>query len=728
MAASRHITILLLVACLAALAAACGDDGRLAIHFPDDDPSATGEDPNEDPLDDPNHGEPIPREDVVLVTFDPARAIYRPGSQVNTSAELVLVDEDNEPEQEPEYDWSVEPEDAVSVTGNNRWSLDAEGEIAFTACTTLDEQEICGTSYILVDAGPPTVVLTSPEPGSIHSTDTIRVAGHASDTHGEIHVFLYGQDLPIAEDGTFEGDYVPFYGINHIEVDATDGINPTEGKAQLDILWAQHYLAPEDPSSISYDFAEAVLIRMGRDFFDDGVPYLPHAELLEAKTNDLAGLLELILYEADLRAMLPDPLVDEEALYLRLQSVAIESPRVEITVLETGLEVYVQLGDIVVETDGFVSIGETQLDLKGQILITASALATLTIMKEPGEQLLVDVTEIEVTLESLESNFTSPEADAIFELAESALRNVVDTSLVSTVIEGFLPSIPEAVSDLMGGVDDALSIGTVSFAADPLPPIEFFFNGRIDAVEPKHHERIDIRLGAEVGTLSDPIHSEGPGVPLHAALDAPLELRSSGRLQAAVDHSLINGLLYALWDSGLLEIDATALIPQLAPLADTILLSAKLPPMLTVDLDRNLVLTVGQLELSLESVDSSERFAFNLTSSGVLVAEDNVLGLVMEDDPVLNVWLMERVGDRPLPLEADALGEIVMNLVWPSITETLANDLNFPLPEIDLSSLGELAPRLNDLTSRVVFDSDLELRANHLIIEGHLEGEASLAD
>ena len=60
MAASRHITILLLVACLAALAAACGDDGRLAIHFPDDDPSATGEDPNEDPLDDPNHGEPIP--------------------------------------------------------------------------------------------------------------------------------------------------------------------------------------------------------------------------------------------------------------------------------------------------------------------------------------------------------------------------------------------------------------------------------------------------------------------------------------------------------------------------------------------------------------------------------------------------------------------------------------------------------------------------------------------
>ena len=723
--------IVLLMMAGVVFAGACSAEGRLAQIFPDrpadgaDEPDAT--DPDGDPdVVDPTTEPPIPRDDVVLVTFRPPRVVHRPGQRVTGVAELVVVSADD-PETEPTFEWTVDPADAVNRVGDGVWLFEEEGFVSFTACTTVAEETVCGTSKVVVDNGPPSLEITSPEGGAFLSEEVVEITGHVSDTQQVPRVFIRGEELEVDEDGNFAGEYAPEFGVNHIEVTATDSVNEDEGRALVDVMWAETYLPPPDPEVVAFDLPGAIMMRMNRDFFDDGDPYVPRPEIVNVRTSDLAGLLELVLYETNLTSMLPDPIMDEEALFLRVLDVRILHPRVEITITEVGLEIYVQLADIIIETEGVVNFGETQLDLKGEIWITASVLATMRIRKEaPDAPYDVAIEAIEMTLENLESHFSSPEADAVFELAESALRNVVNDTLVGTLVDSFLPSIPATIADVLTSVDEALGIGTISFPLEPLPPIEFFFNGVVQSIIPNHNEWIDIVVGAEVGTPATPVHADAPGVPLHVPLETLPELRTIGHLQVAIDLALINGLLYALWNSGLLDIDVTNLEPSISALAETVTMSAKLPPVVTMSLDRSLILTIGQLELVLDSPEARDVFAFNFQAEGFLLVEDNVVTFSMPEEPSMEVWTVEQIGERPIPIDAESLGNVVRELVWPSLTALLAEDLVVPLPELDLSAIAEIAPDLSDLTTRLVLKDSLELRGNHMMIDAYLEGHVTL--
>ena len=158
------------------------------------------------------------------------------------------------------------------------------------------------------------------------------------------------------------------------------------------------------------------------------------------------------------------------------------------------------------------------------------------------------------------------------------------------------------------------------------------------------------------------------------------------------------------------------------------MLSAKLPPIVTMSLDRELVLTIGQLELILDSPEATDIFAFNFRATGMLTVEDGVIGFSMEDEPAMEIWLVEQRGERPIPIDTESIGNVIRDLVWPSLTTLLAEDLMIPLPELDLSALGEIAPTLSDMTTTLELKDNLELRGNFIMIDALLTGEANLED
>lgn len=756
-----RIHALTLIALLVTPMVGCGE-GNLQPFFPD---ANTGADSGEsdagtadvDMAEDTGPvGEDIdPRgtvtEDLILITVRPPRTVFEPGLRVTATAELVRAEDDPD-ESTPNFQWLHEPQDAAEMTGPGQFMLAREGTLVIKACLPGNGDDLyCGRTELIVDAAPPVLELFTPEAGSFHLDPTIQVTGRVVETGHIPHVFIRGQELVVARDGTFAGEITPVFGVNHIVVTATDGVQEEEGTAIVDVMWANFYLpygglpdpddeagsGPVDPDpdpdpdaipTIGYDFETAVILALGRDFFDDGVPYRPVPEATEVRTEDLSGLFELVLFELDILDQLPNPVVDSEILTLQLLDFAIESPRVEFMITETGLELFIHLGDIVVDADGLATIGETLLELKGEILASASAVATVRIYKpDKDAELEVELVHFDLSIEEAESHFASEEANALFQVAESALRGAIETLLVDTVMDDFISLIPETVEDLLATIDEALELDDISLAVDPLPPIELSINGSLASVVPRLNERLDVSLDFSIKTPGEALHPSAPGTPMVANVELPPELLSAGKLQVALDLALINGTLYTLWDSGLLELDVTELAPQIAALADRAVISAKLPPVMSVGVDNVMTLTVGQMEMTLDMVGGSEVWGFHLEADGGIENLGSELKVWIGEEPTMTAWLVERIDEPLIPLDSESLENLIMSLLWPALTETIESDLVIPIPEVDVSAISEFAPRLNDLTALIVLDEDLALRGKHLMLRAHLAGRATLA-
>src|SRR5690606_28498247 len=115
-------------------------------------------------------------------------------------------------------------------------------------------------------------------------------------------------------------------------------------------------------------------------------------------------------------------------------------------------------------------------------------------------------------------------------------------------------------------------------------------------------------IGTDVATL----HPESRGV---ARLDpSPMSpgFFRDGSIALGVRLAVLNGLLHSLWSSGLLEVDATPLLPEsITGLVSGAQLSGKIAPVLRPaegEETDDLVLSLGQLELQLAFRGEPARF------------------------------------------------------------------------------------------------------------------------
>ena len=159
---------------------------------------------------------------------------------------------------------------------------------------------------------------------------------------------------------------------------------------------------------------------------------------------------------------------------------------------------------------------------------------------------------------------------------------------------------------------------------------------------------------------------------------------------------LVNGLLHALWDAGVLTADLKDYIGLQVQALD---LHGKLPPVLVppqAGEPFDLMIELGGLELVADFGNRADRYGVQARTGVTIDIIQNQIVLSVGTDPEIEVWLIDSSGGAPL-LKPDAVRQLILDQVWPQVVGYLTSGLSFAVPVPDISGIGQLAPALANL-------------------------------
>jgi hypothetical protein len=695
--------------------AACGDDQATGSTNPTPTESDAGPDARTEPDAAPDLR--VPR--FVTINMTPGRTSYAIGAKL--LPEVVVYDLNGEVIPEALFDLTMAPGESARRDGD-RWELLSEGGVTFTACALTpgaDGRGVCGDDLIVVDNSPPVIIIEAPFPGEQidGATTTIRVAGRATDTHGDVVVYINGQEVPVVA-GRFETVVTPRFGVNHVEVTATDQVNPKSTISGVDFLWAPVY-EPILFDKPGIEIDDAIVFWMGQPFVDDSSP-LTRRNDGKYLTKDLVDILELVLRYVDLNQQIANPIIDSAGAYLTVQNIDIGKPRIIGEVVNGGIELYLQISDLLVTTQGGLDINGQVLNLSGGIEATMSALVRLNVTKNGTGPVQVTVGALELAVEDATSDFVSPEANAIFTLAQSALRSTLETLLVDTVEAAFVNQLPDLLLGTIGALDTALQNQSFDLNLGLGTPLTLFFDARMTRLNTFRRSRLEAGLAAKAYLDVPRVHLESRGIPA-TQIASVNPFFASSRIQIALKESLINGLLHCLWDAGMLDLDVTEQLPITAERA---IISAKIQPLIRPPLegqDSTTVLQVGQLELEVKVLGRTDRYGVNIETNMVFELVDGSLELVVDSEPRIITWVISSSVGGAL-LSPDGLETLIRTQVYPQLVTALNSSLSIALPVPDLSGLGTLAPALSAFEVEFGLARPVVMREGYLMVDATLDG------
>ncbi len=666
---------------------------------------------------------PFPR--FVGINMEPGRPVYATGAAL--LANVQVFDVEGEPTDELLYEVSVEPETAATQNDSGRWVLEEEGSVTFTACAVkegVEGEEVCASDTVVVDNASPTITITKPEPGAELDADAmgmIEVAGQVTDTHGEPALFINGEPVDLTNDGTFASTVEPSFGINHIEFAASDGINPATTEQAVDVMWAFGYQAPPESARPEIDATSGLILWLGQRFVDDGVP--PSVGMDGSRlTHDLADIIELVLLNIDFLSQITNPVVDTSGFTLNVNNIDIGKPTVIADITDDGIEMFIQIQDLIATTEGGLSIEGQNLNLDGDVTANFSALASLQVSKpSAGNPVQVEVGTVALAVEEANANFASAEANAIFELAQSALRTTLESLLITTIEEAFVNELPVLISDLLNGLDGALADQSLDLDIGLGTPITLNFDGGISAIETVFRNRLqaDLDLTGNVDVMQ--AWPDSRGIALLEPMPVGTPFFESSRIQLGVKTSFANGLMHTLWNAGLLELDVTE---QLPITAESALISARLPPLIRPPLEGqtdDFIVQIGQLELTLALAGRQETHGIYIETGIDFVVDNNALTVNFDDMPTIETWLISTSEDEPL-LTADVLESLLLMQVYPELLSALTDGLSIPLPLPDLSGLGNVAAPLAAFELTLSTVRPVTVREGYIVLDAELNG------
>lgn len=715
-------TPLLLLSLVAALGFGCGDDDTMPPEM-DAGPGMDG-------------GPMGPTPYGIDVSVAPPRAEYRLNTSIRVQA--VVTGEDELPLEGAGVLWSVEPADAVVEMGDGVYQLRAEGYVRFTGCTETpgpatpeapDGVVLCDSARILVDAGSPMLVVNSPEPGAElggGEEETIVVTGSATDTR-DVNVYVNGEQVEVDEMGMFRAEVAPLFGVNHLEVVASDGVTP-DTKIELDVLWADEYLSADDGANPRVQLDEGILMQLGQRFFDDEMPLDTSAD--PVVTRDLADVFQLLLDNVDFNSFLPDPLVDNRpTLFLRVTDARPSGLEVSIDVVDDGADLFIRMGAVELDTEGSLSLEGEMVDLGGGLTASLSAYAHMRLAKDgidgPVE---AEIDRLDVAIESMTGRFTNPEANAVFRLAEGILRRTFEMQLSDAFGDSLLDTIPAVLADALSGLDDALAGQTIEIDTGLFPPVTLELDGRLAGLETTYRRHLRAPLQMSVGTTGDIEYPDSRGVASLARNADPL-FRSS-QAQLGVKVGVLNGLLHALWNTGMLDIDAGAILPEdLSGLVSDAQLTGKLPPVMRPPRGsetNDLVLSLGQAELYLTALDETTRYGISIDAGVDVLIVEGAVTLQVAEEPEVHAWVIATTAEGRPPIDADALESLLVRELWPPLRDAVSGGLSLDLPALSLGDLGGIAPALADFELSLEMGERLDVREDTMVIDIAILGQTPM--
>ncbi|MFW5967645.1 MAG: hypothetical protein ACOCV2_09020 [Persicimonas sp.] len=669
------------------------------------------------------------RSPTIEILIDPARSVYRTSARLTPEAQV--YDADGERVSDASIEWEVTPEELYEEQ-NGSYELVEQGRLTFEACAEFEEagdEPLCGSKDVLVDDAAPSLEITEPEAGAWLDADDdpVEVRGNVVDRReGEqVSVFLNGEKVSLDEDDSFSREIDSEFGINHVEAVVVDEAQHTE-EARLDYIWApEWYDMDNTEETTGFGFDDGLVLDLGQNFFDDGDPPT-EADEETYITSDLADIFSLLVENIDFMDQIPDPVLDGSSGELRITDIEMGQPEILLDLVDGGLELFVWVPDLDLETEGDIAFEDTNLNLDGGISADLAGFAQVSVDKPSSDDPFeADVEAIELSLQQPESDFESDEANAVFELAESAMRKQIEDSLVDTLADQFVDQLPAIVVDALNEVDSQLEGGTFAFDTDFTGAMNISFDGGFEEFELRHRDSMFAQLGTDLSLDQAPHFEDSPGIPLAQSVDSQPELFDSSRAQVGVRLGLLNGLLHTLWQAGLLEINLTEVIPSdVGGSVEAADLSGKLQPMITPPEKGepyDFMLRAGQLELEIDVADQVDVYAVHVEVGVTMTLDDNELALNIPDDPRVRTWLVETDADRAF-IGKDMIRELILDDVWPELEESISDGLAFELPIPQPEGLGSLAPGLEALELALVLERSVDYRTGYIIFDAMLEG------
>ncbi len=670
----------------------------------------------------------------IVLQINPSRTWYHTDQTVQVNAVVASID--GEDIEDVEIAWTFTPAGALTQGAPQmdprvaQFTLERQGTAEITGCVVEEPSDdpewepLCDTLLLRIDDGMPTLEVTSPVPGDqLDGDPTIAVTGSVAD-QDMVNVYINGVPATVDAMGAFSGEIDARFGVNHLVVSATDGLTDVT-EVEMDVLWAPAYtpaIGADGTPEVQVD--DGLRLWLGQEFFDDSMPLEPTARPLV--TRDLADVLELVIANLDVQSLVPSPVVDSPPSFvLNVSNTRIGAPTAELDVTDDGVDLFLRIGEIQADTSGFLMVDTVSLPLTGQIRAGAVAYAHLTIRKDDVDAPLeVTLGELTVGLERVEGDFVSDETDAVFLLAAGLFRTTLEQALVDALSGTLDETIPMVLRDAFGAIDTALADTQIPLDSAPFPPVTIELDGRISQLRAAYRRELLAGLRLRVGTDTASIHPDAPGVPLYD-VRPPLPFVNEGSLQLGVRLALLNALLQTLWSSGLLEVDATALLPDaVSGLVSEARIVGRLPPVIRPareDEEDDLVLSVGQLELDLLFQGEMVRFAVSLDAGVNLEVRDNAVSVQVSETPVLRVWTLVPPSNERL-LSASTIETLLLEL-WPTLREAVAGGLAIDLPIPSLGDLGGLSPELAGLSLSLSMTDRVRPRRGVLELEAQLTGQ-----
>lgn len=188
----------------------------------------------------------------------------------------------------------------ITVVNANDRKVRMEEEGIYTFSVQLDDPyaALTDTLELLVDATPPELVIDFPPRGATlkESEGPVVVRGRVIDTYGAGKVFVNGREAPLAADGRFSLQVESRWGLNVLQISATDRAGNAVEKSPT-YAFSDEWTSFVGENAQGLQRPDGLVVLLGQDFFDDGV----HDP---AKLDDLATLFETLLATIDLRSVL----------------------------------------------------------------------------------------------------------------------------------------------------------------------------------------------------------------------------------------------------------------------------------------------------------------------------------------------------------------------------------------------------------------------------------------
>ncbi len=595
---------------------------------------------------------------------------------------------------------------AVVGTDRDKLRFDLEGKYTVTAALASNTGQTA-SAPIVIDGTPPELTLTQPGRGEVFEADnTISFIGTVSDNLGEVSLRIGDHEVSLpAEGGAFNEVLPVTYGLNLFEVVASDPYG-NESLITRAAEKSTEYFA-FDVRNLEVDGVDnAAVIVLTQDAIDDGVRD-------EENTDDLASVFAMILDHIDFASFVNNPLAEfgciDGTCTLDFTGIDYSAHEVALTLGTGKLSLSVVLHDFsaTITLNAPCALCRTNpTPLPGSV--TSSKL-TLTMDVLIGVQdggLVASADGAAVTIDDFAIDIH--DSTGILQALLDSAVGAIEPYLVAGLQVVFAQLIEERLGEAFASIFNVFAIDETFEVPSPIEGQPG--NSVALATAPRgvdiSPERLQMRLDAIAYAVNPARPFESLGSIGHGGC-APwssLTYPPVAPMTVGAHDSLINQLLYAVWEGGTLSLDIApgegdSLVADFGITDLDLLVEARLPPVFNSCGRGANILQIGDLFLDVAMVFAGTPTHFTLWLQAE-AAVDVEIG--ENDEGVLQAKLI--IGDLdPLVVELitntglfedndEAVVDLIKETLVPKLLSTVGDTAAFDLPQIDLGALADGIP------------------------------------